>query len=323
MIFAYPTSNNKGAIMPFPQPIDEALENYDKNKGPWRRLFRFDQAAIRALRRLSEADQISFLKIYQCFIENQPKNTQESFKVYEALLNYLESIGFSGIPETILQLHTSKLLKPNNLDKLMQLNGDQFRQLAILFSQLKKHNLLTQTNFDNITTHFETTKENIPEMLSSMLASLEKLHTGNSLTQENLNCLLQKPLQAENIASILLILDQNQLLTPENRIQLYIEKNEVLLRNEAYYAIWHPFEDYLPTIVGIHKRQHIFDQLICLTQKEEEIKEIEKYIGGLISEAKPARRYTFEKFSTAPSPRIKTRSMISDLNLTRDRPGTL
>jgi hypothetical protein len=156
-----------------------------------------------------------------------------------------------------------------------------------------------------------------------MLTSVEKLHKGNSLTQENLKCLLKKPLQAENMANILLILDQNHILTSENRIQLCNEKNELLLRNEAYRAIWLPLEGYLSNFVSIRERQRKFDHLICFIQEENEIEKIEKYVNDLISEAKPARRYTFDKFSTAPPLRVKTRSMISDLNLTRDRPGTL
>lgn len=310
--------------MPFPLPINEALEHYDKNKGFWRRLFRRDQATIRALRGLNETDQANILKLYCCFIENKPKDTQESFKVYQALLNYLARLNCSGIPETLNQLHSSQLLNSINLEKLNPLTGDHFRKFSTTLNNLNTQHLLTQLNFDNITRHFETTEENIPEVVSSMLASLEKLHKGNSLTQENLNCLLQKPLQAENIASILVILDQNHLLTSENRIRLIDEKNEVLLSNKAYQAIWHPLEDYLPTLVGIHKRQQIFDQLIYLTQKEEEIEETEKYIYDLISGAsKPARRNTFEKYSTAPSPRIKNRSAISVLNLRRESAATL
>ncbi|KAF5271462.1 hypothetical protein FQR65_LT05082 [Abscondita terminalis] len=277
--------------MPFPLPINEALENYDKNKGFWRRLFRFDQAAIRALRGLNKTDQVNTLKLYGCFIGNKPKNTQESFKVYEALLNYLESIDFSNIPEILNLLHSNQLLNSSNLEKINPLTGDHIQDIS--------------------------------EMLSSMLASVDKLHKGNSLNQENLKYLLKKPLQSENMANILLILDQNHILTSENRIQLCNEKNELLLRNKAYYGIWHPLEDYLLTVVNIHERQRIFDHLICLTQTDEEIEEIEKYINGLIAEAKPARRYTFDKFATAPSPRIRTRTMISDSSLTRERPGTL
>lgn len=313
--------------MPFPQPINDALENYDKNKGFWRRLFRRDQAAVRALRRLNETDQANFLKLYCCFIENKPNDTQASYKVYRTLLNYLASLDCKGIPDTLDLLHNNQLLNSINLEELNQLSGDHFRKFAILLNNLNAQHLLTQLNFDNIATYFETSEEtsgeNISEMLSSMLTSVEKLHKGNSLTQENLNCLLKKPLQAENMANILLILDQKHILTSENRIQLCNEKNERLLSSKAYYWIWHPLEDYLSTIVSIHERQRIFNDLICLTLEEKEIKEIEKYVNDLISKTKPARRYTFDKFSTAPSPRIKTRSMISDLNLVRDRPGTL
>jgi|EndMetStandDraft_5_1072996.scaffolds.fasta_scaffold10545_5 hypothetical protein len=306
--------------MPFPPAINEALENYDKNKGFWRRLFRRDQAAIRALRRLNETDQANFLKLYRCFIENKPKLTQESYQVYQALLNYLASLDCQGIPDTLDQLHSNQLLNSINLEELNQLTGDHFRKFAILLNHLNAQNLLTQLNFDNITTYFENSEENISEILSIILTSVDKLHQGNSLTQVNLKCLLKKPLQAENMANILLLLDQNCLLTSENRIQLNNEKNELLLTDKAYRAIWHPLKDYLSNIVNIHEKQRVFNHLICLTQKEEEIEEIKKYVNDLISEAKPARRYTFDKFSTAPSLRIK-RSRVS-VNL-RDRLETL
>ncbi len=61
--------------MSLPSEIQAALKAYDTKKGKWRRLFRFDQGAIHALRKLSENDQANLLKIYQCFIRNKSKST--------------------------------------------------------------------------------------------------------------------------------------------------------------------------------------------------------------------------------------------------------
>lgn len=310
--------------MSLPSQILDALKTYDINKGFWRRLFRRDQAAIRALRGLNETEQANVLKLYCCFIENKPKETQESYKVYRTLLDYLTSLDCSGIPDTLNQLYSNQLLTRINVEKLNPLIGDHFRKFSPLLDRLNNKHLLTQLSFDNITEHFEATEEDISEILSSLLTSVDKLHEGNSLTKENLECILTKPLQMANIASILVILEQNHILTADNRIQLCDKKNELLLRSDAYRVIWHPLEAYLSALVSTHKRQRIFDQVISLTQKEQEIEGIENYVSGLIAEAsKPMRRNTFEKFSTAPPERIKSRSIISGLNLILDRSGTL
>lgn len=305
--------------MPFPQPINEALENYDKNKGFFRRLFG-DQAAIFALRKLSEADQINFLKIYECFIENKPKNKQASFKVYEALLNYLESIDFSSIPETMLQLHTSKLLKPNNLDKLMQLKGEQFRQLAILFNELNKKKLLTQTNFDNIAKHLETTDEHISEEFYDLVKAVEILDM--LLTQENFNLLLRTPV----LVNILTILNANDLLTSNNYCALFNDNNQFLRIDKAYNLVWLPLKTYLPTLSDVKEKQWIFDRLICLMQKENLEEKIKNFMNTLNSEGATSipRKKSTDKFFTAPLQKSKSRSSIHDLvSLSPDRPGTL
>lgn len=306
--------------MPFPPPINEALENYDKNKGPWRRLFRFDQAAIRALRRLSEADQINFLKIDQCFIENKPKNTQESFKVYDALLNYLETIDFSGIPEIMQQLHISKLLKPDNLDKLTPLKGNQFYQLAILLFQLKKQNLLTQVNFDNIAQHFETSVEHKPEEFQKLNYVVEAVKILDfHLTQENFNLILKQPM----LVGILTILHSNLLLNSDNCSDIFNGNNQFLLSEEAYNLVWLPFKAYLSTL-DLDEKQWTFDRLIRLMQKENPEEKIKKFMTKLNSEgaASTTQKKSTDKFFTAPPQRSKSRGSLHDLvSLAPDRPG--
>lgn len=309
--------------MPFPTEIQTALQTYDANKGFWRRLFRRDQAAIRALRQLNKIDQTNLVKICLCFIENKPKVTQESYKVFLVLSDYLKNINCDGLPETLNQLHRNKLLNLNNIDQLTELKGNQFSLLALLFPLLTIRSLLTQANFDKIAKFLKISTKNILKELSSIVDAVHLL--GNRyLTQENLNWVLEKPLQARNIVSILKILDKNDMLTPDNRIQLYNEKNEFLFSNQAYLEVWYLLEAYLPTIVDIHKKQVILDQLIHLTQEEDSIKKIEDYMRDLIPEpSKSIKRNTYDKFSTAPSTHSKSRSSINTLNLIIDRPGTL
>ncbi len=113
--------------MSLPTEIQSALAIYDNNKGFWRRLFRCDQAAIRAIRSLNEVNQTNFLKICQCFIENLPESTQESYKVYQTLLNYFDEIDFSEIPKVINIFYEAKLLKKIDLNQLKNLNAQQFK----------------------------------------------------------------------------------------------------------------------------------------------------------------------------------------------------
>ncbi|MGA7536696.1 MAG: hypothetical protein WBV88_05150, partial [Candidatus Rickettsiella isopodorum] len=91
--------------MPIPTEIQSALQVYDNNKGFWRRLFRRDQAAIRTLRTLRDAEQANFLKIYQCFIENLPKPTQASYQVYQAVLIFLDNLDLNAVHQAMDQLY--------------------------------------------------------------------------------------------------------------------------------------------------------------------------------------------------------------------------
>lgn len=311
--------------MSLPSEILEALKNYDTKKGKWRRLFRIDQAAIRALRKLSENDHANFLKIYQCFIKNKPKPTQESYKVYLALLDYLSNIDYSGIPETLNQLHHNKLLNEANLNQLSELKGKQFTQLSLLFPPLNTRGLLIQDNFDKFAKYFKiVTEDKLDDELSSIVNAINLL--GNRyLTQKNLDWLLEKPLEAGNRVRALRVLGENSLITSNNRAELSKENNQFLLSDQAYFAVWNPLENYLPKIVDTQEKQLIFDKLTLLTQEEDSQQKIGQYITKLIPEAmKRPRRNTYDRYATAPPLRSKSRDSLNDLvMLTPERMGTL
>ncbi|MEN9916541.1 MAG: hypothetical protein RLY40_473 [Pseudomonadota bacterium] len=313
--------------MPLPTEIQDALKIYDTKKGRWRKLFHYDQAAIRALRKLSKKDQTDLLKIYQCFIQKKPKATQESYNVYLALLDYLADTGYCGIPETLNQLHNNKLLHPDNLNKLSELEGSHFLKLASLFPLLSSRGLLIQTNFDKIAEYFKIITENRPEELNNIVEAIKLLQIPY-LTQENLNCVFeQQPQHAVSMVRILKILGTNGLLTSDNRIALSKANNQFLLSNHAYYIIWDRLEFYLPTTTDNQKNQLLFDHLIYLTQQKDPNKKIEAYINSVIpKEDKPPRRYTYSenKFPTEPPARSKSRGSLNHLvNLAVNNRGSL
>lgn len=301
--------------MPFPPPINEALENYDKKKGPWRRLIgtlfpstgHQYQAAIRALRNLCEADQTNFLKFNQCFIENEPNCTQESYKVYQALLDYLNTIGKSSSFEPVQQLHASKLLT-DNLDKLIHLKDDEFSLLAKLLSQLKKKNLLSQTNFDNTAKYFETTNEPISKKFNDLVKAVEILDM--LLTQENFNLLLSTPA----LVNILTILKANDLLTSNNCCAIFNDGNQYLRIDKAYNSVWLPLNTYLSTLSDVKEKQWRFDQLICLMKEKNLEEKITKFFLRLNSEGAGFinHKYTV-KCSTTPLPRSTSKGSLNNL----------
>lgn len=311
--------------MPFPPPINEALENYDKKKGPWRRLIgtlfpstgHQYQAAIRALRRLSEADQTNFLKFNQCFIENEPNCTQESFKVYQALLDYLNTIGKSSSFEPVQQLHASKLLT-DNLDKLIHLKDDEFSLLAKLLSQLKKKNLLSQTNFDNTAKYFETTNEHISKKFNDLVKAVEILDM--LLTQENFNLLLSNPA----LVNILTILKANDLLTSNNCCAIFNDGNQYLRIDKAYNSVWLPLNTYLSTLSDLKEKQWRFDQLICLMKEKNPEEKIKNFIHTLNSEGTESvkNKYTVRYF-TAPPQRSRSKGSLNKLFSASPEYGTL
>ena len=287
--------------MSLPQEIQDALLVYDKNKGFWRRLFRRDQAAIRALRTLNEAEQTNLLKIYQCFIVNLPKPTQASYQVYQAVLVYFTQIDFSGIPDTIDELHAAKLLKPENLDKLTKLKGNHFRLLANLLKQLKDCQLLNQTNFGGIANHFATSDENISVEFSIIASAVDILRNKLYLNQENFDTLLENPNIAVNIASALMVLGSSELLIPTNRSKLLNAGNQFLMSDDAFNLVWIPLDRYLPTLDNPQEKQWVFDQIIAHAQKQNPAEEIENYMKELTSGSSVSRKHNDVKYNTAPS----------------------
>ena len=182
--------------MPFPTEIQNALRVYDFNKGFWRRLFRRDQAAIRALRKLNDTEQTNLFKIHQCFIENLPKVTQESHKVYLAVTHLNPTFS-----EMMNELYRAKLLKHINFDSLNQLDNHQFENLTSILKKLSEAQLLTQENLDRIAIYYET-----PEKLSIIDYAVETLAMADRLKQEDFS----------ELSTLLDELHSNQLLTQAN-----------------------------------------------------------------------------------------------------------
>ncbi|WP_342219445.1 hypothetical protein [Rickettsiella endosymbiont of Miltochrista miniata] len=376
--------------MPFPIEIQNALRVYDNNKGFWRRLrfFGRDQAAIRALRRLGDAEQLNFLKINQCFIENLPKVTQESYKVYQAV-TYLNP----AIAEVTNELYSVKLLKHINVDSLNHLDTHQFENLASIVKRLSNAQLLTQQNLASIALYYEApeklsiiasavdkltaadrlkqedfselskllkelyhnqlfTQENIdhlvdlyPNNIRILTHLVEKLHSSGLLTpnnfdntlkhpnrvetigiianavnmledkyclnQINLDSIFEKPGAAVNIASILILLDQSELLTDDNRSKLLDSANQFLLESEAYVLVWRPLETYLPQLADVNERQSVFDHIIDLAQQENPAEKIETYLLELNPESNRPRKHRDLKFNTAPP--ANTRNNLNSL----------
>lgn len=364
--------------MPFPTEIQNALRVYDLNKGIWRRLFRRDQAAIRALRKLSDTEQTNLLKIYQCFIENLPKVTQESYKVYLAV-TYLNPT----IPEMMNELYNAKLLKHIDVDSLNHLGNPQFENLTSILKKLSEAQLLTQENLDRIAIYYEApeklsiidyaveslavanrlkqedfselckllklypnqlltqdnteqvvdlypnyirilthlvkslrshdllTQNNLddiqalfqkPEYLGILANAVEILTDNGCLNQVNLDSIYQKPEAAVNIASTLILLDQSELLTNDNRSKLMDAKNQFLLSNKAYSLVWRPLEMSLPTLATMNEKQSLFDHIIELAQQEDPAEKIKNYIRESNPESYRRRAYSNDKYNTAPPP---------------------
>ena len=76
--------------------IKQLLTQYDKRRGFFyfllRFLFRFlfrDPPAIKALRKLNSADKNNIFKVYQCFVENLPKEEESAYVVYIEIMKHV------------------------------------------------------------------------------------------------------------------------------------------------------------------------------------------------------------------------------------------
>lgn len=147
------------------------------------------------------------------------------------------------------------------------------------------------------------------------------------LNQVNLNSIYEEPEAAVNIASTLILLDQSELLTADNRSQLVDAKNQFLLKNEAYPLVWHPLETYLSTLSNINEKQSLFDRIIELAQQEDPAEKIKSYLRELNATSDIPTRHRANtvgnKFSTSPAKQAKIRSSLDNLLNLPLRPGTL
>ncbi|OIZ94966.1 hypothetical protein A1D18_02350 [Candidatus Rickettsiella isopodorum] len=302
--------------MPIPTEIQSALQVYDNNKGFWRRLFRRDQAAIRTLRTLRDAEQANFLKIYQCFIENLPKPTQASYQVYQAVLIFLDNLDLNAVHQAMDQLYIAKLITPKNLEKLNKLKTNHFQLLNNLLTQFNKNQLLNPANFDAIGNFFETTEENILIVFNYIVSAVNTLSDGDCLNQENFDYIIEKPNYAANIAIVLVALNKTNLLTSANLSQLDDPDNRFLFSDDANHILWSQFKDYLNRLLIDETNQSIFDQIIQLAKQENPKTEIEHYMNQLNSQPDTWRKNfpsNLSNISTLPKGRGSQEQLL-DLN---------
>lgn len=308
--------------MPFPTEIQNALQVYDQNKGFFRRLFG-DQSAIRKLRKLTDVEKTNFLKVYQCFIENLPKSTQASYKVYQAIISFLDTLGFNGLHQAMDQLHAAKLSTPQNLEKLIEFKANHFKLLTHLLTELSKNNLLNSTNFEAISEFFETSEEDIPIEFTYITKAINILSNSNCLNQDNFNYILEKPSYAINIATILVTLNETNLLNSANLSRLYHSDNQFLFSDEACSVLWTQFKDYLNKLLVNKTNQTIFDSIVELAKQENPKTKIESYMDQLNSQVDMYRKIFPFKYSTTPRGSQEQLLDSSELTSSLTKSGTL
>jgi hypothetical protein len=301
--------------MPFPEAIQEALANYDQRKGFWRRLFRRDQAAIRALRSLNETDQSNHFKLYHCFIENLPRPIQASYQVYQTLLTYLEEQNLNDVPKITDQLCTAKIFESSYLEKLNKLEAKVLQALAKIVEQLHRHELLTKANFNAI-------EEVVPKEFNNIAQAVNTLNDHHCLNQDNFNAILKKPPFATNMAIILIALKETNLLTAENLRRLEDDSvHQFLLSPEARESIWEPLKDYLTRLLITQPHQLIFERIIELGKNENPIVNIEKYLNDLNSDIDYFSRKLSQRCSTLP--RISSQPLLEPDQIASNKFETL
>lgn len=309
--------------MPLPTEIQNALIDYDHNKGFFRRLFG-DQAAIRKLRKLSDTDQTNFLKLYRCFIENLPKPIQASYRVYQALISFLDNLEFNGVHQAMDQLYKAKLITSENLEKLIKLKASHFQLLANLLTQLDTNHLLNDANFDTISKLFETSEENIPAEFNCFAKAVDILNNNDCLNQSHFDYILERPNYAVNIAVILVILSETNLLTPTNLNLLKDPNNQFLISDDANSILWTHFKNYLNRLLIDKTNQSIFDSILQLAKQENPKTEIQHYMNQLNSQADMYRKiFPFKPSST---PRKSSKEHLLDpeeLHASLNKSGTM
>lgn len=282
--------------MPFPQQIQIALNNYDQQKGFFRRLFG-DHPAIKALRKLTNEDQQNFFKITQCFIEHQPKPSRASHRVYRSVLAHLNTHNLNGIPKVLEQLYSAKLLTAANWDALTNTAPNCLRMLAYVLEKLNTNRLLTEPNFTRLV--------DTPNGLGiiAVAPGIDTLQINQQLTQENIDSLFKKPEKAANIAAALEVLAKTNLLTTENRAQLLNPANSFLISNEAYTQLWRD----PPKLFN----QPVFDQLISCAQQENPELAIQHYCKPGLTNLDSQRTVDHSAVTISDSPPQAHRETLS------------
>jgi len=69
--------------------LEGAILEYDKSKAWWRKLFRFDPPAIRALKKIDLTDRNNLVKMLGYFIENRSDEPFAFHLIYHALMQCL------------------------------------------------------------------------------------------------------------------------------------------------------------------------------------------------------------------------------------------
>lgn len=168
-------------IMPFPSLIESALNEYDQNKGLFRKFSNNDQAAIKAIRKLPEAQKKNLLAIYRCFKENMPNPDQASYQVYRCLLACPISEEYKApmLGEILNAFNDSKDQYQERCYHLLAENK-QPRQLMGILTHLKEKNLLEHITLTKLAEISKTPR----------LFELTDLIRKGRLTLENLKAFL-------------------------------------------------------------------------------------------------------------------------------------
>ena len=166
--------------MGFPKVIQAALASYYQQMGWLQRCLDWYHPSINALRNLSNVSQNNLFKIYQCFAENLPDESQAAYQVYQAVLNHLNTASSKEVIDAVDELNSNGLLTAENFYTVFSQNNPSV--IARALCALKDADLLTSKN-RNAIKRLANTKS-----ISSILC---KLNEADRLTQVNFKQLLR------------------------------------------------------------------------------------------------------------------------------------
>lgn len=237
--------------------IEQVLKQYDQRKGFFRRLFG-DHPAIKALRKLTPTDQDNIFKIYQCFVENLPKEHQASHFAYEALMMHISKGKRLSYTTESLKLLIQENLTTQNISNFVNKNI-AFPCFLPSLEFLKRSNLLTERNLIEIDNSSVIDRFNSFNIFI-LLNFLTKSSNFGPLTQERFNIIRMND-HLWNMPVILNPLRDSDLLSPQNldRI-LQLSEDNFLFSHAGYQTVWERLPRHLLT-------QEAFERLITLSQQ--------------------------------------------------------